>query len=130
MSTDEIVKIKGAYEKMLEDGSAFKEVDMTMISEPDVGAAEGGLGDKINETKPTPSGPVKDPDSFIDDNTDFSQHDSVIEQKMTSLRNKMSGVKSKKVRDTESKRIAILERKVQELEEALMLVMETHEQLI
>jgi len=134
MSTADVVNIKSAYDKMLEDGSAFKEVDMSQNTAPNLTMAEHGLGDKVNESQPRQQPPQKqiDNDSFIDDNTDFSHHDSVVEQRMSSLRNKMKGggISTKKSRARENKEIIALKKRVSKLEEALILVMETHEQLI
>jgi predicted nucleic acid-binding Zn-ribbon protein len=127
MSTDDVIRIKSAYEKMLEDGTAFKEVDMSMMTEPNVEQITG-LGEEV--VVPKERKQEQDPDRFIDEHTDFSHLDNAMEQRMNSLRAKMGGVKSKKVRENESREIALLKKRVEKLEEALMLVMETHEKLL
>ena len=124
MSTNDVINIKSAYEKMLEDGSANRKVDMSMVVEPDVGTAEG-LGDKVNETAQP-----RQPEQEQDNHTDYTEHDSHIQGRIDSLRTKMNGVKSKKVRNNEAREIASLKKRVEKLEEALMLVMETHEKLL
>ena len=132
MSTEDVKKIRSAYEQMLEDGSANKEVDMSMMVEPDVKVAEGGLGDRTETAQPsrTEKDVVRE-----EEHNDYSAHDSYIDQRMSSLKNKLTEKKnSPRVKIGALTRanndIASLKKRVEKLEEALMLVMDTHEQLI
>lgn len=129
MSVEEVKKIRSAYERMLEDGTAFKEVDMSMVVEPNISMAEGNtLGDKI-EKRPTTSNPEPVHETY----TDYSEHDSYMKQRIDSLRSKMKGGKSTNegvIMSSTKKELIALKKRVKEIEEALMLVMETHERLI
>ena len=125
MSVEDNKRTISAYEQMLKDGTAFKEVDMTMHSEPDVSIASGSLGDRINESQPK--------NEIIEDEyTDYSHFDDHMEQRIQSLRNKMKdrGSSSRKTSMNESKEITSLKKRVAKLEEAMMLIMETHEKLL
>lgn len=128
-------KMISAYEKMLKDGTAFKEVDMTMHTEPSVAMAEGGLGERVNEQDigTRDVRPAVDEESFIDENTDFSAHDDFMQQRIDSLRRKMGKTNESGTRGNPSntnKEIISLKKRVAKLEEALMLIMETHEKLL
>lgn len=130
MSIEDVKKIRNAYEQMLKDGTAFKEVDMSMVVEPDVGIAQGSpLGDAINETP----APQKHIQPEVDDHTDYTAHDSYMRQRIDSLRSKMrggSGTNEGVVMSSTKKELIALKKRVKEIEEALMLVMETHERLM
>ena len=132
MSSKENRNIISAYERMVEDGSAFKEVDMTMHNEPNIseitGARESSsfaLGEVVNED-----------DEVIDkedSHNNYNSFDSAMEQRINSLRNKMNGknaIKKQGIIKSSQQEIASLKKRVEKLEEALMLVMETHERLI
>lgn len=138
-STDESKKqnrkMISAYEKMLKDGSAFKEVDMTMHTEPSIAAAEGGLGERVDEqdigTRDVQ--PVRDENSFIDEHTDFTAHDTEMERRIASLRNKMNGNPTNESgtrAGNPNAEIVSLKKRVAKLEEALILIMKTHEKLL
>ncbi len=112
-----------AYQKMLQDGTAFKEVDTTMHNYPSLAEAEGAVNpsEPLGEKVKTPEGRTY--------HNDYTEYDNVMEQKVASLRAKMgkaSGGQSK----PDNKRMKILEKKVATLEEALALVMETHEHIL
>jgi hypothetical protein len=103
---------------------------MSMVVEPDVGIAQGTpLGDAINET-PKPHEHTK---PEVDDYTDYSAHDSYMKQRIDSLRSKMQGGKGTNegvIMSSTKKELIALKKRVKEIEEALMLVMETHERLM
>lgn len=133
MSVEDVKNIRSAYERMLQDGSAFKEVDMSMMTEPNVAMAEGkGLGDRVQETAQPRQGRDTPPEEY-EHHTDYTEHDSYVQQRIDRLRAKMKGGgrvnESGGVSNT-SKEIVKLKKRVEKLEEALMLVMETHEKLL
>lgn len=138
MSKEENRKMISAYEKMLQDGSAYKEVDMTMHTQPDVSEASGARETRETETHHISDNPMGEPLEEYEDNrinngdADFTHFDSVMEQRMNSLRSKMDagGVKRTGKLKTPKQEIAALKNRVAKLEEALVLVMETHEQLL
>lgn len=108
---------KDAYSKMLEDGSAFKEVDMSMHTEPNLAEAQGvgrGLGDKKKSNE----------------HTDYTKFDNHMEERMQSLRDKMNGKSTVKTNVDESKEILLLKKRIKKIEEALILIMKTHEELL
>lgn len=136
MSKEDVKAIKSAYEKMLEDGTANKKIDMSMMVEPDVSTIEG-LGDQIEDQSPFPRErqPEQEQEQEQFDHTDYSKHDSYIEQRISSLRNKMNEKKGIKTSgggalSKANREIASLKKRVEKLEEALMLIMETHENLL
>ena len=121
-----------AYEKMLQDGSAFKEVDMTMNTGPNLDEAQGAgnsLGERVDNTQ-------EQKEQVQDLHTDFTHFDNHMEERINSLRNKMKNgevqVKSKvgKLMTPTQKRIVELEKRINKLEEVMLLIMETHEQLL
>jgi len=130
MSTkDENRGMINAYDKMLKDGTAFKDVDMTMNSNPNMAEAQG-IG--VQETS-APLGEVvnngDDGDRDVVNDNDYSKFDSVMEQKMANLRNK-AGMSSGRTNKTSNNEMEKLKRRVKKLEEALMLVIETQTKLI
>jgi hypothetical protein len=138
MSKEENRKMISAYEKMLQDGRAFKEVDMTMHTQPDLGEATGSRETRTEtQTHHISDNPMGEPleeyeNKINDGDADFTHFDSVMEQRMSSLRSKMdnSGVRRTGKLKTPKQEIAALKNRVAKLEEALVLVMETHEQLL
>ena len=124
MSKKDNRKMISAYEKMLQDGTAFKEVDLTMHSEPSMVDAGGSamLGEPINEN---------DKDSNIVEDDGYGEFDSIMEQKMSNLRQK-AGNRTGGTRGTHNSNSEImsLKKRVKRLEEALVLVMETQTTLI
>lgn len=135
MSKKENRAMISAYEQMLKDGSAFQQVDMTMHTTPDVAEATGTRGGEPINTQISDN-PMGQPlDEQYDDgggyrnNDQYTEFDSVMEQRMNSLRNKVRG-KSSASSPNQNKEIASLKKRVARLEEALTLVMETHEKLL
>ena len=125
-----------AYERMLKDGSAFKKFDMKKIEqqkhrEESVAVAGNGtvpsapLGDPVDASIPEET---HNSDPNYDD-TDWSDVDAGMSRRMLSLKSKINERKSAIV-NGENKRLAVLEKKVKKLEKALMLIMESHEQLM
>jgi peptidoglycan hydrolase CwlO-like protein len=115
-----------AYEKMLKDGTAFKKIDMNRIAAQLYSQAEGGLvdkplGDPIKENQNQNSG-------LEEDHTDWSAVDEAMQRRMNALKEKMKG--SEKKSTNELTEITKLKKRIEKLEEALMLVMETHEKLL
>lgn len=119
MSREENRKMISAYEKMLQDGTAFKKVDTSMLSEPDLAVATGQindspLGDPIAANR-SPSSPIVEDDGY-------GQFDSLMEKRMHELR--ASGNKHS------NNEFLNLKKRVKRLEEAITLVMETQTKLI
>lgn len=114
-----------AYEKMLKDGTAFKKIDMNRIAAQQYAQVESDLVDK-------PLGdPIKESikeNGLEEDHTDWSAVDEAMQRRMNALKEKMKG--SEKKSTNELTEITKLKRRVEKLEEALMLVMETHEKLL
>lgn len=127
MSKEENRGMINAYEKMLKDGTAFKKVDMTMHTEPDIAVAAGERKESIELTR----NPLGERVDEMDDGS-YTEFDSMMEQRINSLRNKMGGARSGGVSGNKStqQEILSLKKRVKQLEEALMLVMETHEKLL
>jgi hypothetical protein len=120
-----------AYQKMLNDGTAFKEVDTAMLTEPSITEAGGTRGEE--DTPEQPLGEkVETPEHEY--HSDYTNHDSIMEQRINSLRQKASsggsgGGGGELVKKGKS-RLVLLEKKVEQLETAMILIMETHEQLL
>lgn len=120
MSRDDNRKMISAYEKMLQDGTAFKEVDTSMVTEPDLSVATGKindnpLGDPINDS-------INNRGSNIIEDNGYGEFDSLMEKKMHELR--MSGKKHS------SNEFINLKKRVKRLEEAMTLVMDSQTKLI
>jgi len=118
-----------AYRKMLEDGSAFKEVDMTMHTEPDIMEAQGvgnNLGERVEDNS---SNAVQENER----NDNYEEFDSAMEERINNLKSKIKNggkiTTTGTLKTPTQKKIMALEKRVQKLEEALMLVMETQSQL-
>jgi hypothetical protein len=122
-----------AYEKMLKDGSAFKKIDMQKITNQMYAQAEGGVGGGSE-----PSTPLGDPvnetsnSGLEEDHTDWSAVDEAMQKRMNALKEKAArgGSTSTKKPLNESQEIKKLKARVQRLEEALVVVMETQEKLL
>ena len=76
MSKEENRKMISAYEQMLKDGTAFKEVDLTMHTQPDVSEATGARGEPINTQ--ISDNPMGQPLNDDGDDAPYSEFDSVI----------------------------------------------------
>lgn len=121
MSRDDNRKMISAYEKMLQDGTAFKEIDTSMVTEPDMAVATGALndnplGDPINDSINNRRS------SNIVEDDGYGEFDSIMEKKMHELR--MSGKKHS------SNEFVSLKKRVKRLEEAMTLVMDSQTKLI
>lgn len=125
-----------AYEKMLNDGSAFKKIDMNKIQNQmyagagaaDVGGGKGApelpLGDPTPEVNNDSSG-------LEEDHTDWSAVDEAMQKRMNALKAKMKGGStSTKKPVNESQEIIKLKKRIKRLEEALIVVMKTQEKLL
>ena len=121
MSREDNRSMINAYEKMLQDGSAFREIDTTMHTNPSVSEASGTisdnpLGDRVDNNN----------DNIVPD--EYAEFDTVMEQRMNNLRQKagMGGGNS----GGGSNEIQSLKNRIKKLEEAITLVMETQTKLI
>lgn len=117
-----------AYEKMLNDGSAFKRIDMDRIgrqmnAEATISAGAGGkdVSTPLGDPKQ-----VKEESNMEYDDTDFSAIDEAMQRRMNSLRSKIHEKKT----GNENIEIAKLKKRVKRLEEALMVIMEVHSKLL
>ena len=133
MSKEENKGMMDAYQKMLNDGTAFKEVDLTMHTTPSVAMAQG-IGEPVKET-PIPNNSnnnmVEEP--VQEDFTDYSAHDNFMQEKIDKLRAKINGGKQVTESSTPLNtkiEIAKLNKRMAKIEEALILLMSTHEQII
>lgn len=117
--------MSNAYEKMLQNGSAFKQVDMTMSTKPNMMEAQG-VGENINDLGKQVKKETKE---TKDDFTDYTEFDNIMESKVQALKNKMKGKKTNQPIN-ESKEITSLKKRVKRLEEAMMVIMETHSKLV
>lgn len=118
-------KILEKYEKMFEDGSAYQPIKLDQQMPSDMEAAA------VAEEKPEiPLGEVKEKDVFIDDkNTDYSHFDSVMEERVNNLRSGQPHNNNPDV-SVQNDSYKKLERRIDLLEQALSLVMETQTRLI
>lgn len=121
-----------AYMKMFEDGSAFKKFDMDKIAIQQYAEANMSANADGKDVS-APLGDIAQPNHKVnynsgleEDHTDWSVVDEAMQKRMNSLRAKMKG----KTNQNESDEIAKLKKRIKRLEEALMLVMETHEKLL
>lgn len=124
-----------AYEKMLQDGSAFKKIDMNKIAAQEyakAGMSTGSGGGDIDIPLGEPA-PMREDSNMEEDHTDWSAVDEAMERRVKSLRNKMNGSKGNtkigKVMTPAQREIEALKKRVAKLEEALITIMEVHEQL-
>jgi hypothetical protein len=127
MSKQENRKMISAYEKMLVDGTAFKEVDLTMHTQPDAADIEGmGASSPLGEHEP-----INENDNNIVEDDGYGEFDSIMEQKMNKLRQKAGrGGTSTGGGGNPSKELMGLKKRVAKLEEAMILIMETQTTLI
>ena len=116
-----------AYEKMFEDGTAYKKIDMNKIQQQEYSGATASV--KL-DGKEAPLDDVVE-NQVVDDEPDWSAVDEAMQRRMNALKEKASNIPAKKkIVTNESKEIASLKKRVAKLEEALILVMETHEKLL
>ena len=118
-------KILEKYEKMFEDGSAYQPIKlnqpMPSVSEI-TGAAEAKaeipLGDEVNK------------EVFTEDpNTDYTHFDSVMQERVNALKSGKPLDNNQNVNE-QNQSYKKLEKRVEMLEQALSLVMETQTKLI
>lgn len=124
-----------AYEKMLRDGSAFKKIDMQRIQNQQYAEAGSGVDMPLGDPAPITEDSQLIDDSkngsqLVDDHTDWSAVDEAMQKRMDSLRSKIDSKVEKKRQAKESDEINKLKRRIKQLEEAMMLIMETHEKLL
>ena len=117
-----------AYNKMFEDGTAFKPIH---ISQPSPSMTEaGGSGDSpdnyIGEKLERDT--TNQPDKPDKPEPDYSEFDSIMEQRVNNLRN--GGGDSNNSGGTNTNEINDLKSRVNLLEQALSLVMEQQKPLI
>ena len=118
-------KILEKYEKMFEDGSAYKPI---RLSQPQPSMSE--INNTVEEKSDIPLGEQVNRDNFQDEgNPDYSESDAYMQNKINEMRNKNPHNNN----DNVNVRIDELERlkkRVDLLEQALTLVMETQSKLI
>lgn len=126
MSKQENRKMISAYENMLKDGTAFKEVDLTMHTQPDMADAQGMGASPLGEHEP-----INENDNNIVEDDGYGEFDSIMEQKMSNLRQKAGkGGGTRGTGGNPSKELTVLKKRVAKLEEAMILIMETQTTLI
>jgi hypothetical protein len=125
-----------AYEKMCENGTAFKKIDMTMSNEPDLGEAMGKKVTSNVNSSPLGEANMNQMNNVQEDYTDYSEFDNHMESRINALRNKMKGGISEsgmnkvgKLMTPAQKEIQALKARVAKLEEALIIVMEAQAQI-
>jgi hypothetical protein len=137
--SEEMENTISAYEKMLQDGSANKFVDMTMSAEPDLGEALGKTS-KTSNMNSSPLGEatqnqINNKNDYIEDN--YAAFDNHMESRINALRNKMKGGVSEsgmnkvgKLMTPAQKEIQALKARVTQLEKVCMTLMQVQEQLL
>lgn len=122
MSVEDVKNIKSAYEKMFENGSAFKKIDMPMVLNDPSNNPEAATMPLGEEVKPKPTKEEPEPD--------FSEVDRRMQERLKSRINSLKE-KTGVSKDTDVIReMNKLKQRVKTLEEALSLVMETQEKLL
>jgi hypothetical protein len=120
-------KILEKYEKMFEDGSAYQPIQLNQPT-PDVGSIDG-----VKEKPDIPLGDAVDRDVFMDQNADYSEFDSQMQNRVNEIRNKKTHDNTSNVsvqNNGELERLERLTKRVDLLEQALSLVMETQKKLL
>jgi hypothetical protein len=119
-------KILEKYEKMFEDGSAYKPI---RLSQPQPNMAE--ITGAVPEEKPNiPLGEQVNRDNFQNDvESDYSEADAYMEGKINEMRTKVSQGNNPNVNVQNDVMKRVLKR-LDLLEQALTLVMETQSKLI
>lgn len=118
-----------AYQKMLKDGTAFKKIDMNKIQNQQYAQASIGAGNEENSMPLGEPAPIMENSNLEEDNTDWSAVDNAMQKRINSLRSKMDSVtKTQIIRESEE--IVKLKKRIEKLEEAMILIMETHEKMI
>lgn len=119
-----------AYEEMLKSGQAFKKIDMKKIGRQlNAEATRGASINERNVENELLGEEVPTNSKLEDDDTDWSDVDEGMQRRINSLKSKINDHK-KKTFIKENTEIEKLKKRVATLEEALMLVMKTHEELL
>lgn len=117
-------KILEKYEKMFEDGSAYKPI---RLSQPQPNMSE------INGAVEKPDTPLGDPvnrDNFQDEGQpDYTESDAYMQNKINEMKNKNTQGNNQNV-VVQNDVIVRLKKRVDLLEQALTLVMETQSKLL
>lgn len=123
-----------AYEKMLQDGTAFKKIDMSKITAQEyagAGMAAAGGGKGVSTPLGEPEMPKNITESEYEVESDWSAVDAAMEKRVNALREKMSGGSTNTKQPlNESQEITKLKSRVKRLEDALIVIMETQEKLL
>lgn len=117
-------KILEKYEKMFEDGSAYNPIHLTQPT-PDVSGITGAAEEKSN----IPLGKQVEKDIFMEDQADYSEFDSSMQNRIDELRSKANN-NNPNVSVQNNGDYEKLEKRVSLLEQALKLVMETQTKLL
>lgn len=118
-------KILEKYEQMFEDGSAFRPIHLNQPT-PDISSITGEVEEKPN----IPLGQPVEKDVFMEDqHTDYSEFDATMQQKINEVRNKTHG-NNPNVSVQNNDEFAKLVRRIELLEQALQLVMETQTKML
>lgn len=119
-------KILEKYEKMFEDGSAYKPI---RLSQPQPSMAEvQGAG--VEEKPNIPLGEQVNRDNFQNDSQpDYTESDAYMQNKINEMKNKNPNDNNQNV-SVQNDVIVRLRKRVDLLEQALTLVMETQSKLI
>jgi len=119
-------KILEKYEKMFEDGSAFKPIHINQ-PEPSIGSITGAVEEKPN----IPLGQQVVKEEFMDDpHTDYTHFDETMQSRINEMRNKNPHNNNPNVSVQNNGDYRKLEKRIEMLEQALTLVMETQTKLI
>lgn len=109
---------------MFEDGSAYNPIHLTQPT-PDVSGITGAVEEKSN----IPLGKQVEKDVFMEDQADYSEFDSSMQNRIDELRSKANN-NNPNVRVQNNSDYERLEKRVALLEKALELVMETQTKML
>lgn len=118
-------KILEKYEQMFQDGSAYKPIHIAQPM-PNVSEITGAV-----EKPATPLGDQVKKDNFQDDPyTDYSQFDSDMQQRINEAKNRKLQDNTQNVNVQNNSDYKKLEKRMELIEQALSLVMETQKKLL
>lgn len=123
-------KILEKYEKMFEDGSAYQPIHLNQ-PEPSIASITGAVEEKPD----MPLGDQVVREEFMDDpHKDYTESDAYMQQRVDEIRNKRGNTtmhdNNQNVRVQNNGDYRKLEKRIEMLEQALTLVMETQTKLI
>lgn len=120
-------RILEKYEQMFKDGSAYKPIHLSQPM-PNVSEVTGA----VDEKPAAPLGEQVKRDNFQEEPvTDYSQFDSEMQQRVNEMRNKNQNVSNNQnVSVQNNGDYKRLEKRMELIEQALSLVMETQKKLI